>query len=74
MDQIHTTPFWLELVTKAKKRFEKHILELQKSGDFFSNQLFAEDDFVYSAYCLHQYLLSEECNTKFRLAIRMLFF
>ncbi len=74
IDQLHTTQFWMELVTKAKERFEKYRKELEESGQFFSIQLFDEYDFIYSAYCLHQYLLNEECDRKLRLCIRMLFF
>ena len=73
-DQLHTTPFWMELVLKAKERIEKHSKELEVSGHFFSIQLFDEYDFMYSGYCLHQFLLTEECERKFRLGIRMLFF
>jgi hypothetical protein len=75
IDQIHTTEFWQELVSNAKRRLDQYGNKLAKRSRLFSEQLFDGYDSIYAGYCLHQYIIKDEgLNRKFRNAVILLFF
>ncbi|WP_018612078.1 hypothetical protein [Segetibacter koreensis] len=72
---LHSTPFWFQLVHKAKINFDTYGNSLAEISSLFSKQLFDRYDHIYASYCLHQYLIKEKwTNRKFRDAIMLLFF
>ena len=71
---LHSTPFWFQLVHKAKINFDTYGNSLAEVSSLFSKQLFGKYDPIYGSYCLHQYLIKEKwTNRKFRDAIMLLF-
>lgn len=74
-DLLHSTPFWLELVNKAKSTIEENDIKLSTDSDYFSLMLFGNYQSIFGLYCLHQYIISGKCsNRKFKQAIEFLFF
>ena len=75
MNLLHSTPFWFQLVHKAKINFDTYGNSLAEIATLFSKLLFDKYDHIYGSYCLHQYLIEEKwTNRKFRDAIMLLFF
>lgn len=72
---LHSTPFWFDLVNKAKIKFDNYGNSLAEISTLFSSQLFDKYDHIYGSYCLHQYIIKEKwTNRKFKDAIMLLFF
>jgi hypothetical protein len=71
---LHSTPFWFELVNKASRKFETFGTRLATTSTLFSHELFGKYEHIYASYCLHQFMLSENCtNRKFRDTMMLLF-
>jgi len=72
---LHSTPFWFDLVNKAKGKFESYGNRLAERSTLFSDQLFDGYDSLFASYCLHQFIITEKCtNRKFKDAVMLLFF
>jgi len=63
------------LYINEKRRLGVYGNGLAKRSHLFSNQLFDGCDSLYTCYCLHQYIRTDDyANRKFRFAVLMLFF
>lgn len=75
LNLLHSTPFWFDLVNKAKGKFETLGSSLAETRMSFSNELFSGYDYIYTSYCLHQYMVKEKyTNRKFKEALMLFFF
>ena len=74
IDLFQTTELWFQLVSDVNDKLLKYLTKLSHDSAFFADQLFDFKHSMYTTYCLHQYLLNDKCNLKFKEAVILLFF
>ena len=74
-DLMHSTNFWFDLVRNSKEKLDCSWNLMVADSNHFARNLFEGNNFLFSFYCLHHYIISGKCvNKPFIKATETLFF